>query len=148
MWIVVIGILALAAIVWSNSSKSDKEAAPTPTPSISESVEPTPTESVSETPVASAVAAPTKFVGLKNADGLKLRWVAPTATAGLTGYNVEIRANGIGDWIVIATVPVDQVTQNVTKTSNSGWTQFRVSSVYENGKTASATTFGIPGEFQ
>jgi hypothetical protein len=67
---------------------------------------------------------------------------------GLTGYNVEIRANGKGDWTVIATVPADQLTQNVTMASDSGWTQFRVSSVYSDGQTASATVFGIPGEFK
>ena len=57
-----------------------------------------------------AVEAPTKFVALKSADGLKLRWVAPTAVEGLTGYNGEIRANGAGEWTVIATVPADQLT--------------------------------------
>ena len=74
--------------------------------------------------------------------------VTATAVDGLTGYNVEIRANGKGDWTVIATVPADQLTQNVTKASDSGWTQFRVSSVYSDGQTASATAFGIPGEFK
>jgi hypothetical protein len=66
---------------------------------------------------------------------------------GLTGYNVEIRANGSGDWTVIATVPADQLTQSVTKASDTGWTQFRVSSVYSDGQTAPATIFGIAGEF-
>ena len=94
------------------------------------------------------VEAPTKFVALKIEDGLKLRWVAPTATDGLTGYNLEIRANGTGDWTVIATLPADQLDQNVTKASDAGWTQFRVSSVYADGQTASATAFGIPGEFK
>ena len=148
MWIVVIGILALAAIVWSNSSKSDGDKAPAPEPTVSESAEPTPSESASETPAVAVVEAPTKFVALKSADGLKLRWVAPTAIEGLTGYNVEIRANGVGEWTVIATVPAGQLTQDVTKTSGSGWTQFRVSSVYADGQTASATAFGIPGEFK
>jgi hypothetical protein len=76
-----------------------------------------------------------------------LRWIAPTATDGLTGYNVEIRANGKGDWNVIATVPADQLTQSVTKSDTAGWTQFRVTSVYADGQTASATVFGIPGVF-
>ena len=94
------------------------------------------------------VEAPSKFVALNSEGGLKLRWVAPMAVEGLTGYNVEIRANGTGDWTVIATVPADQLTQNVSKASDSGWTQFRVSSVYSDGQTASATAFGIPGEFK
>ena len=146
----VIGIVALVAIVWSQSSGSDSDDAANPTPSMSESAEPSAEPSATEstgTPV-TAVEAPTKFVALSSADGLKLRWIAPTAVDGLTGYNVEIRANGAGEWTVIATVPADQLTQNVTKASDSGWTQFRVSSVYSDGQTASATAFGIPGEFK
>jgi hypothetical protein len=147
-WFVVIGIAVLVAIVWSKSAGTDSDDAATPAPSISQSAEPTaePTET-SGTAVA-VVEAPTKFVALNSTDGLKLRWIAPTAVDGLTGYNVEIRANGSGDWTVIATVPADQLTQNVTKASDSGWTQFRVSSVYSDGQTASATAFGIPGEFK
>ncbi len=148
-WIVVIGIVALVAIVWSQSSGTSDDAA-TPTPSMSESAEPSAEPSATEsTGVAvTAVEAPTKFVALNSAEGLKLRWIAPTAVDGLTGYNVEIRANGAGEWTVIATVPADQLTQNVTKASDSGWTQFRISSVYSDGQTASATAFGIPGEFK
>jgi hypothetical protein len=149
-WIVVLGIVALVAIVWSQSSGSDSDDAANPTPSMSETAEPSAEPSATEstgTPV-TAVEAPTKFVALKSEEGLKLRWVAPTAVDGLTGYNVEIRANGAGEWTVIATVPADQLTQNVTKASDSGWTQFRVSSVYSDGQTASATAFGIPGEFK
>ena len=132
-----------------SGGESDDGAAPTP--SMSQSAEPTgsattePTETAA--PVA-AVEAPSKFVALKSADGLKLRWIAPMATDGLTGYNVEVRANGAGDWTTIATVPADQLTQNVTKSGDAGWTQFRVTSVYSDGQSASATVFGIPGEFK
>jgi hypothetical protein len=146
----VLGIAVLVAIVWTNSSgSSDDDAAPAPT--MSESAEPSasaePTETETPAPVA-VVEAPTKFVGLKTDDGLKLRWVAPTAVEGLTGYNVEIRAAGDTEWTVIATVPVDQLTQNVTKMSDSGGTQFRVTSVYSDGQTASAKIFGFKGEFK
>ena len=151
-WIVVIGIVILVAIVWSKSAGTDGDDAAAPAPEISQSAEPSasaePTATESTGPAVAAVEAPTKFVALKSADGLKLRWIAPTAVDGLTGYNVEIRANGAGEWTVIATVPADQLTQNVTKASDSGWTQFRVSSVYSDGQTASATAFGIPGEFK
>ena len=146
---VVIGIVLLAAIVWSKSgSKGDDAAAPAP--SISQSAEPTETASASpsETAAVAAVEAPTKFVALKSTDGLNLRWVAPTATDGLTGFNVEIRSNGTGDWTTIATVPASQLTQTVSKSGDTGWTQFRVSSVYSDGQTAPATVFGIPGEFK
>ena len=151
-WIVVIGIVILVAIVWSKSAGTDGDDAAAPAPEISQSAEPSasaePTATESTGPAVAAVEAPTKFVALKSADGLKLRWIAPTAVDGLTGYNVEIRANGAGEWTVIATVPADQLTQNVTMASDSGWTQFRVSSVYSDGQTASATAFGIPGEFK
>ena len=149
-WFVVIGIAVLVAIVWSKSAGTDSDDGAAPAPSISQSAEPSAEPSATESTgtAVTAVEAPTKFVALKSADGLKLRWIAPTAVDGLTGYNVEIRANGKGDWTVIATVPADQLTQNVTKASESGWTQFRVSSVYSDGQTASATAFGIPGEFK
>ena len=147
---VVVGIVLLAAIVWSKSGSKGDEVAE-PAPSISQSAEPTESASATPSESASAVAsieAPSKFVALKSADGLNLRWIAPTATDGLTGYNVETRANGIGDWTVIATVPANQLTQAVSKNGDTGWTQFRVSSVYSDGQTASATVFGIPGEFK
>ena len=158
VFLVVAGIVILAAIVWSKSAnKSDDEAAPAP--SISQSAEPTesataePTESATAEPTESAttvaaVEAPSKFVALKSADGLKLRWIAPMAVDGLTGFNVEVRANGNGDWVTIATVPADQLTQSVTKSGDAGWTQFRVTSVYSDGQLASAKVFGIPGEFK
>ena len=150
MFLVVMGIVLLAVIVWSKS-KNGGDPVATPSPSITQSA--TPTESASPTPSESAVAvttvgAPTKFVAIKNSGGLLLRWIAPSATTGLTGYNVEIRAKGVGDWVIIATVPADQLTQSVSKISNSGWTQFRVTSVYSDGQVASATAFGIPGEFK
>ena len=145
---VVVGIVLLAMIVWSKSgTESDDGAAPAP--SMSQSAEPSESASPEETTAAvGTIEAPSKFVALKSADGLNLRWVAPMATEGLTGYNVEIRANGTGDWTTIATVPADQLTQAVTKSGDAGWTQFRVSSVYSDGQTAPATVFGIPGEFK
>ena len=145
---VVVGIVLLAMIVWSKSgTESDDGAAPAP--SMSQSAEPSESASPEETTAAvGTIEAPSKFVALKSADGLNLRWVAPMATEGLTGYNVEIRANGAGDWTTIATVPADQLTQAVTKSGDAGWTQFRVSSVYSDGQTAPATVFGIPGEFK
>lgn len=148
VFLVVAGIVILAAIVWSKSG-SDSDDAATPTPSISQSAEPTESATAEPTEPAAVVAveAPSKFVALNSTDGLKLRWAAPSAVDGLTGYNVEVRANGAGDWMTIATVPADQLTQNVTKSSDNGWTQFRVSSVYSDGQIASSAVFGIPGEF-
>ena len=145
---VVVGIVLLAMIVWSKSG-TDSDDGAAPAPSMSQSAEASESASPEETTAAVAtIEAPSKFVALKSADGLNLRWVAPMATDGLTGYNVEIRANGTGDWTTIATVPADQLTQAVTKSGDAGWTQFRVSSVYSDGQTAPATVFGIPGEFK
>ena len=145
---VLVGIALLAMIVWSQSS-TDTDDGAAPTPSMSQSVEASESATPEETTAAvGTIEAPSKFVALKSADGLNLRWVAPMATEGLTGYNVEIRANGTGDWTTIATVPADQLTQAVTKSGDAGWTQFRVSSVYSDGQTAPATVFGIPGEFK
>ena len=145
---VVVGIVLLAMIVWSKSGKESDDGA-APAPSMSQSAEASESASPTESTAAvGTIEAPSKFVALKSADGLNLRWVAPMATEGLTGYNVEIRANGTGDWTVIATVPADQLTQAVTKSGDAGWTQFRVSSVYSDGQTAPATVFGIPGEFK
>ncbi|MEY3994762.1 MAG: hypothetical protein RL690_158 [Actinomycetota bacterium] len=145
---VVVGIVLLAMIVWSKSG-TDTDDGAAPAPSMSQSVEASESATPEETTAAvGTIEAPSKFVALKSADGLNLRWVAPMATEGLTGYNVEIRANGTGDWTTIATVPADQLTQAVTKSGDAGWTQFRVSSVYSDGQTAPATVFGIPGEFK
>ncbi len=150
---VIVGVILLAIIVWSQSgSDNDDSAMPTPPASAEASAEATVEPTAEATPTeeaapVAAVEAPSKFVALKSAEGLTLRWIAPTAMDGLTGYNVEIRANGNGDWNVIATVPADQLTQSVTKSDASGWTQFRVTSVYADGQTASAAVFGIPGVF-
>ena len=145
---VVVGIVLLAMIVWSKSG-TDTDDGAAPAPSMSQSVEASESATPEETSAAvGTIEAPSKFVALKSADGLNLRWVAPMATDGLTGYNVEIRANGTGDWTTIATVPADQLTQAVTKSGDAGWTQFRVSSVYSDGQTAPAKVFGIPGEFK
>jgi len=154
---VVIGIVLLGMIVWSKSASNTDEAAPTPSMSATptESATPsdsaTPTESASPSDSGAAVAtveAPSKFVALKTADGVKLRWIAPTATDGLTGFNVEIRANGIGEWTTIATVSPTQTTQTVTMNSETGWTQFRLSSVYSDGQTVAAKIFGLKGEYK
>ena len=150
---VIVGVLLLAIIVWSQSgSDNDDSAMPTPPASAEATPEATAETTAEATPTeeaapVAAVEAPSKFVALNSAEGLTLRWIAPAATDGLTGYNVEIRANGKGDWNVIATVPADQLTQSVTKSDAAGWTQFRVTSVYADGQTASANVFGIPGVF-
>jgi hypothetical protein len=106
----------------------------------------TPTESATSGAAVDAIEAPAKFVALSTADGIKLRWFAPAAVDGLTGYLVEI-APDAKEWQSVATVPADQTTLEMTK-SEGGWTQFRVSSVYSDGQVAPAKIFGLPGQYK
>jgi len=147
---VIIGIALLALVVWSQSSSKNDDAAPMPTASA----DATPTTDASATPTESAtsgaavetIEAPVKFVGLGTSTGVKLRWFAPTATEGLTGYLVEIAPDG-KEWQSVATVPADQTTLEMTM-SEGGWTQFRVSSVYSDGQVAPAKIFGLKGQYK
>jgi hypothetical protein len=148
---VVIGIVLLALIVWSKSSANTDE--PTPTASPTSSASATASSGASATPSMSAaseavaaIEAPSKFVALGQTGGIKLRWSAPMATAGLTGYLVEIAPDG-KVWQSVATVPADQLMLEMTK-SDGGWTQFRVSSVYSDGQVAAATIFGLTGQYK
>ena len=75
---------------------------------------------------------------------MNLRWKAPSATDGLTGFNVELKPAG-GEWAVVATTGPTELTHSVTLSSSDSWTQFRVSSVYSDGQTASAKIFGLDG---
>jgi len=149
---VIVGIALLAFVVWSQSSSKEDDAAPMPTasastePSASTEASATPTESASSGAAVSAIEAPAKFVALGTAEGIKLRWIAPAATDGLTGYLVEIAPDG-KEWQSVATVPVDQTTLEMAK-SEGGWTQFRVSSVYSDGQVAPAKIFGLPGQYK
>ena len=153
--LVVIGIVLLAALVLSNGNKSDDTAAPTPTPTATESAAPTESASPSEsasvptTPVA-GVEAPGRFIGnWGNADHsvLNVTWKAPAATDGLTGYKVETRINRT-EWKVVAELPATQLSQSFTKTDATGETAFRVSSVYSDGQAATAKAFGFAGQFE
>jgi len=69
------------------------------------------------------------------------------ATDGLTGFNVELKPAG-GDWAVVATIGPTELTHSVTLSSSDSWTQFRVSSVYSDGQTASAKIFGLAGQYK
>ena len=149
---VIVGIALLAFVVWSQSSSKNDDAAPMPTASASTEASSTaeasasPSESASMGAAVSTIEAPLKFVALGTATGIKLRWFAPAATDGLTGYLVEIGPNG-KTWQSVATLPVDQTTLEMAK-SDGGWTQFRVSSVYSDGQVAPAKIFGLPGQYK
>jgi hypothetical protein len=147
---VVVGIVLLAILVWAQSGKDgDDTAAPT-TPSASATMteEPTtPAETTNPAEPVGTVEAPSAFVAIRSADGMNLRWKAPMATDGLTGFNVELKPAG-GDWAVVATTGPTELTHSVVLSSSDSWTQFRVSSVYSDGQTASAKIFGLAGQYK
>lgn len=154
LFLVIAGIVLLAIFALSNTS-SDNDAAPKPTPSESVTDEPTeePTEEPSEEPTESASGsftyeAPSKFVAINNASGgVTLRWVAPTATEGLTGYLVSISYNAV-DFIEVATVPADQLKLDVAKVGDEGGTQFFIQSVYSDGTKADGAKFALKGKYE
>lgn len=149
---VVVGIVLLGILVWAQSGKDDDDtAAPTaPSATATMTTEPTAPESAEPTtpsePVAT-VEAPSAFVAIRSADGMNLRWKAPSATDGLTGFNVELKPAG-GDWAVVATTGPTELAHSVMLSSSDSWTQFRVSSVYSDGQSASAKIFGLAGQFK
>jgi hypothetical protein len=150
--IVVVGIVLLAILVWSKSGKDgDDTAAPTmPSATATMTDEPTstaPAEPSTPTEAVGTVEAPSAFVAIRSADGMNLRWKAPSATDGLTGFNVELKPAG-GEWAVVATTGPTELTHSVTLSSSDSWTQFRVSSVYSDGQTASAKIFGLAGQYK
>lgn len=150
--IVVVGIVLLAILVWSKSGKNGDDAAAPTMPSASATMTDEPTNSASKESTAPAatvgtVEAPSAFVALRSADGMNLRWKAPMATDGLTGFNVELKPAG-GEWTVVATTGPTELSHAVALTSSDSWTQFRVSSVYSDGQTASAKIFGLAGQYK
>ena len=157
---VLLGVVILAAIVVTGQSKKSDDATPSATPSAvaSESTAPeaTPTEeapSMDPAPEAtSAVStgeAPTNFIGnwkdSSTKDVLVLTWKAPAGD--VTGYKVEISFNG-GEWNALAELPATTLKQEVSKSSDSKYTSFRVSAVYSDGSLGTAKAFGFAGEFK
>ena len=140
----------MAIFALSNSS-TDDDAAPKPT--ASESVSEEPAEEASEepseteSPAALTYEAPTSFVAINNGNGgVTLRWKAPAATEGLTGYLVSISYNTV-DFIEVATVPADQFSLEVGKIGEEGGTQFFIQSVYSDGNKADGAKFALKGKY-
>ena len=150
LFLVIAGIVLLAIFALSNTS-SDDDATPKPTPSESVTDEPSeePTAQPSESASGSfTYEAPSKFVAINNASGgVTLRWVAPVATEGLTGYLVSISYNA-RDFIEVATVPADQLTLDVARTGDEGGTQFFIQSVYSDGTKADGAKFALKGKYE
>ncbi|MEI6407013.1 MAG: hypothetical protein WCO85_05740 [Actinomycetes bacterium] len=90
--------------------------------------------------------APANIIAQYTSKGATIYWQTPASSDGLSNYNVEISANG-GKWKLISTVPASQLSLDVTKGAATGWTSFRVSSVYSDAQTISGKVFGLPGQF-
>ena len=144
---VVVGILVLAVVVISQNS-SNEATTVTPTPAASESEAPTtaPSAEPSGAPIA-GYEAPVGIVSLYNAEGATVNWKAPAASEGITGYNVSLRANGAGEWKLVATVPATQFKQQITKGGGEGWAQVQVSTVYSDGEVVDGKIHGLPGSW-
>jgi len=149
---IIVGIILLAVVVVTRPDSGNDDA--TPAPAASESAMPTaepsaePTSEETSAPVA-AVEAPKAIGNWKDAakSVMTISWKAPAASAGLTGYKVEIRVNR-GEWAVKSEVPADQLSIDFSKTDSMGETAFRVSSVYSDGQEAEGNTFGFAGVFE
>ena len=144
---VVVGILVLAVVVISQNS-SNEATTVTPTPAASESEAPTTAPSAEPTvaPIGN-YEAPVGIVSLYNAEGATVNWKAPAASEGITGYNVSLRANGAGEWKLVATVPATQFKQQITKSGDEGWAQVQVSTVYSDGEVVDGKIHGLPGSW-
>jgi len=139
---VVIGILALGAIVISNGSNSSSTATP------SESATPTASASATESTAAVATtAAPLGIVAHYTANGATIFWNATTAAEGLKGYSIEFSSNG-GAFSEVATVGTDVTKYDITKGEETGWTSFKISAVYNDGQKAEGKVFGLPGQYK
>lgn len=157
---IIVAIIVLAVIVVTRPDGDSDDAAPTPvasataTPTEEATEEATeepavePTEGVTSAPVES-VEGPATVGNWKDSakSVMSISWKTPEASAGLTGYKVEIRVNR-GEWVVKSEVPADQLSIDFSKTSATGETSFRVSSIYSDGQEAVGNTFGFSGVFE
>ena len=141
----VIGVLAIGAIMMSKGSNSSSTATPTPTPTESASASATPTESASAS--VSSTAAPLGIVAHYTANGATIFWNATTAADGLKGYSIEVSSNG-GSFTELATVGADVTKYDITKSDTNGWMSFKISAVYNDGQKAEGKVFGLPGQYK
>ena len=146
---VVGGIIILGLIVWSQANNSNNDDVAKPIPTASAAPTATVETSVSPTPTAVIIStheAPLGVVAHYTPTGATIFWKVPNASDGLTGYNVEVSVSN-GPWKLISSLPSTQMYLDVTKENNTGWTSFRVSSVYSDGEATPAKAFGLPGTY-
>ena len=149
---IIVGIILLAVVVVTRPDSASDDVTPAPTASESTM----PSEEMTEEPTAEETSAPVAAVEAPKAVGnwkdsaksvMTISWKAPAASAGLTGYKVEVRVNR-GEWAVKSEVPADQLSIDFSKTDSMGETAFRVSSIYSDGQEAEGNTFGFAGVFE
>ena len=164
LW-VIIGVVAIAALVVARDHKSGNSApdsAPTSATTASPSATPgdtsSPTAMVPASPTPATAAtdspstptasnpAPVGIVAHYTSTGARIFWSPPPGAVGLTTYNVEAASNG-GAFKLLATVPATQRSVDVTENDTVGWTSFKISAVYSDGKAVAGKIFGLPGQY-
>lgn len=153
---IIVAIILLAVLVVTRPDSDTEDAVPTPAATATATATEEPTEEPTVEPTEEATSAPVESVEGPATVGnwkdsarsvMSITWKAPAASAGLTGYKVEIRVNR-GEWVVKSEVPADQLSIDFSKTDSSGETSFRVSSIYSDGQEAVGNTFGFSGVFE
>jgi len=164
LW-VIIGVVAIAALVVArdhkpgrNNSDRPSSAVMTPIPSATPTDTSSPTAMVPATPTPSSTStgastgvtssdpAPIGIVAHYNSTGATIFWSPGAGATGLTTYKVDAAHNG-GPFKLIATIPATQLSLDVTERDTVGWTSFKISAVYSDGKTVAGKIFGLPGQY-
>jgi hypothetical protein len=160
LW-VIIGVVAIALLVVARNHKattSTPDANPTPAMTASATTTPTDTASPAAmepaTPTPSSAAtnsttsdlAPVGIVAHYTSTGARIFWAPAAGSTGLKTYNIEAASNG-GSFKLIATVPATQLSIDVTEPDTNGWTSFKISAVYSDGKIIAGKVFGLPGQY-
>jgi len=164
LW-VIIGVVAIAALVVArdhkpgrNNSDRPSTAVMTPIPSATPTDTSSPTAMVPVTPTPSSAStgastgatssdpAPIGIVAHYNSTGATIFWSPGAGATGLTTYKVDAANNG-GPFKLIATIPATQLSLDVTEKDTVGWTSFKISAVYSDGKSVAGKIFGLPGQY-
>ena len=90
--------------------------------------------------------APLGIVAHYTSTGATIFWKSDMNASGLKNFNVEVASNGSA-WKLISTVPASQLSLDITKSATDGWSSFRVSAVYSDGKVVAGKVFGLPGQY-
>jgi hypothetical protein len=144
---VIAGIVLLAIFALTNSD-SDDSGAPMPNESVSESAEANPSPSESESTALTAYEAPVGFVAINNGNGgVTLRWKAPAASEGITGYAISVSYNA-KDFTEVTTTAADVYSFDIAMASDEGGTQFLIQTVYSDGTKVDGKKFSLKGKYQ